>query len=357
MTNNCNDLINHSGSFITEDETLSAKTVLDSNYVGYGLVGKQLENKFCIRTQRKYAFAVSSGFHALVLAIKALDLPITSLISIPVLTCPSLAEAIKTAGHKIHLADICDNDLSINVSKVSENSRAIIAPHPYGSPLDVKRLEKLGIPWIEDCATSPATMVNDKVAGSWGTISIFSFNSTKYITAGAGGMVVTDDLNIAEKIQYMLDTNDYAKISSWMNPMPAKFPGRLSDINSAIALTQLNKLDSVLYRRRQIAKIYSNNLSELSKIRLPYDNGHSFYRYIIKTTNKSELLVEKLRVRGIDAKTNINPWLDEVELIDSSTSDLIIANSWKDHLLSLPIHPSMSDSQAEYITDCLINLI
>lgn len=347
----------HSGSSVGEEETEAVRVLLESNFVGYGSAAKALEKAFCIRTGKRFGFAVSSGFHAVSLALRALDMPGSSLISMPVLTCPSLIQAVKGAGHLTALADISRKDLAVDVSTVHPASQAIIAPHAYGAPVDVKAINRLGLPWIEDCATSPATEVENKPAGSWGTISVFSFSSTKYITAGAGGMVLTDDAYIAERIRQLLDATTLLA-SCWKFAVPAGFPGRLADVNAAIALSQLRKMPMLLDRRRKIAKRYTEKLSGNKGLRLPEDKpGHSYYRYVVHTHGESSDLAERLGSKGIDARTSVNPWLDMIESEALIHSGLVNANACKEHLLSLPIHPSMTDDQVTYVADCLIELV
>ena len=205
--------IPHSASTLDITSLNSVKIPIESNFIGYGAIAKELERRFCSLTKRKYAFAVSSGFQALSLAIRALDLPSQSTISLPVLTCSSIVAAITGAGHIPYLTDIKELDLTINPQLISTSSAAIIAPHAYGAPVDVNLLQKLDIPWIEDCATSPSTIAGNRVAGNSGTVAIFSLNSTKYITGGTGGILVTDEPLLADKVSDLLECDRFASRS------------------------------------------------------------------------------------------------------------------------------------------------
>lgn len=350
--------LQHSSSTVGKDEIESAWTVLESNFVGYGRVAKALENEFCSRTGKQFGFAVTSGFHAVTLALHSLDLPKSSIVSIPVLTCPSIVESVKGAGHRIGLTDIQLNDLTIDPSMIHKEAQAIIAPHAYGAPLNVIELGKLNLPWIEDCATSPATVACSRPAGSWGTIAVFSFNSTKYITAGAGGMVLTDDPVIADRIRFLLEPGNFSNFSNWMNPIPSGFPGYLSDVNASIALTQYKKMSMFMQCRRDIAEIYTDKLSGVEGLILPVCKvGHSYYRYIIHTHDPSEKIAHNLKLKGIDARTAVNPWLDMSNENESICGNFLNANFWKDHMLSLPIHPSMTVDQANFVADCLVRIV
>lgn len=351
-------LVNHSSSNVGMEECESVGCVLNTNYVGYGAAGKALEQAFCSHTGKRFGFAVSSGFHAISLAIRALDLPVSSNIAIPVLTCPSLIHAIESSGHQVKLTDICADNLTLDASRVPGGTGAIIAPHAYGSAVDVEKLCQLGLPWIEDCATSPATTVLGKPAGAWGTISVFSFNSTKYITAGSGGMVLTDDFSLAEKINYLLEIDAPESSAQWIYPIPNRFPGRLSDVNSAIALTQFGRMPVFLQRRKAIADCYTSRLSGIEDFVLPASvEGHSFYRYIIRTRQRSEELVIRLRKNGVDARVAVNPWLDGIVDCECGSDSFQNGLLWKEHMLSLPMHASLTLDQANQVADCLIELV
>lgn len=353
------DRLMHSSSTVGEREFISVGSVLKENFVGYGPKAKLLEDAFCLRTGKKFGFAVSSGFHAISLALRALDLPPDSLVSIPALTCASIPAAIKGAGHRVSLADIQLHDLTINPESINQNSQAIIAPHAYGAPLDIEALEALQLPWIEDCATSPATIVRNRPAGSWGTIAVFSLNSTKYITAGTGGLVLTDDADIARRIESLLNLGEPSDSLLWKNGRATGVPGYLSDINAAIALTQFEDMPCFMERRIEIAEIYNNRLSGISGLVLPTEiRGHSYYRYIMRTQKPSEKVASYLVSQGVDARTSVNPWLDSMEENQNGDrGDLANANAWKEHLLSLPIHPSITDEQANFVADCLTEIM
>ncbi len=334
------------------------EAVLKGNYVGYGEIAQKLESVFCIRTGKRFGFAVASGFHALSLGIRALDLPKCSLVSLPVLTCPSLIDAVEGAGHRPGLGDISREDLTLEASSLSAGTQAIIAPHAYGAPLDIDAIEQLGLPWIEDCATSPATYAKARPAGSWGTLAVFSFNSTKYITAGTGGMLLTNDPDLADKIHGLLDSDSSSQVGAWQNGRPSGFPGRLSDVNAAIALEQFKKMPSFLQRRRSIAAIYSQELCDVPGLSVPANiAGHSYYRYIVRTRDSSGNIAALLQSKGIDARSAVNPWLDALVGHESARGSLRNAGYWRAHLLSLPINASMTDEEAYYVADNLSKLL
>jgi len=351
--------LSHSASCLGAEEKEAVCSTIDHNFVGYGPRAAELEREFCRRSGRKYGFAVSSGAHALSLAMRALDLPQGSLVSVPVLTCASVPGAALADGHDIWLADVDRHDLTIRPESIHPRSAAFIAPHAYGRAVDVGALERLSIPWIEDCATSPSVTIDGKSAGAFGTIAVFSLASTKYITAGGGGVLLTDDADIAARVDDLLSV-DRRPGATWKKHTATPLPGRLPDLNAALALVQLSRLPDFTKKRRDIAQIYMSRLGGLGLTQHGSDTAeHTYFRFLIRTAVSSGLIAAFLQERGIDARTSINPWLDEHfaghERI--SAGPFPAADYWRNNLLSLPIHPLMSLDDAEVVVEALLEAI
>ena len=145
--------IPHSSSTLGPAEAAAAEEVVRQNFAGHGPRAAALEARFRERTGRRHAFAVSSGHHALALAVRALDLPPASDIALPVLTCATVAAAVIDAGHRCRLMDVGEDLAMDTASFAGEGLAAVIAPHAYGAPVNVaERCEIPVWPWIEDCA-------------------------------------------------------------------------------------------------------------------------------------------------------------------------------------------------------------
>ena len=352
--------IPHSAPSIGPREEEAVLACLHKKFVGNGTAASALEARIRERTGRKHAFAVSSGFHALLLSVSALDLKPGSRICLPVLTCASVLASVQNTGHRAVLGDVEPETLTLNANDAPKSCVAVIAPHAYGAPVDVAAIQHLGLPWIEDCATSPATIVSGRPAGSWGTLAIFSFASTKYVTGGSGGIVACDDDTLATRIQDMLDYDSFEKNGKWENGWHGAIPGRIPDLNASLAIVQWDRMEELFNRRREIAGLYKERLSRVAGLKLPnITPGHSFYRYIVRTERPSEELREGLRNDGIDARTSVNPWLDRwpSSLGQVEGGPWPAAEIWRRNLLSLPIHPSMSDEDAIQVVDSLRKLV
>jgi dTDP-4-amino-4,6-dideoxygalactose transaminase len=195
-------------------------------------------------------------------------------------------------------------------------------------------------------------MINGKPAGSFGALAIFSIGSTKYLTGGSGGVLVTDDDTLAARVAELLDFDSSETKAAWKNGQPVALPGRLSDLNAAMALVQFDRLEEFAARRRTIATLYSAALAKLPHFQIPPSSeGHSYYRYVVRTTAPSAPLTAALRERGIDARTSVNPWLDAPRFSGTSfvAGAFPSADRWRGHLLSLPIYPGLTDEDAQCI--------
>lgn len=352
--------IPHSAPSIGTGEAEAVLACLRKKFVGNGTAASELERRIRERTGRKHAFAVSSGFHALLLSMSALDLKPGSGVCLPVLTCASVLASVQNTGHRPFLTDIDPETLTVNANDVPQNCAAVIAPHAYGAPVDVAAIQRIRLPWIEDCATSPATIVGGRPAGSWGTLAIFSFASTKYVTGGSGGVVVCDDDVLAKRIQDLLDYDSFEKNGKWENGWHGALPGRMPDLNASLASVQWDRMPEFFNRRREIAELYKERLSAVAGLKLPnITPGHSFYRYIVRTERPSEEIREGLRNDGIDARTSVNPWLDRwpSKLGQVEGGPWPTAEIWRQNLLSLPIHPSLSDEDVIQVADSLRRLV
>ena len=327
-----------------------------SQFIGNGFAAEELQQQFRNQTGRKHAFAVSSGFHALLLALRAFDLKPNSRVCFPVLTCPSVLAAVQNAGHSSVLGDIEPETFTLDVRTVPGNCTAVIAPHAYGAPVHASEIEGLKLPWIEDCATSPATSVEGRPAGAWGTIAIFSFASTKYLTGGSGGMLVCDDDLLAARVRDLLEFDSFDKSGCWKNGWHGALPGRMADLNASLAGVQIRRMPEFFRRRREIAEIYNSLLHETSDLRVPaFTPDHSFYRYIVRTKTPSEGICRELSSIGIDARTSVNPWLDKIpsSMGNVNGGPWPTADKCRGRLLSLPIHPSVTNEDATLIAESL----
>jgi perosamine synthetase len=226
------------------------------------------------RLGRKYGVAVCNGSAALDAAIAALKLGPGDEVILPTLTIISCAAAIVRAGATPVVVDADPATWNMNVSQVSEKitsrTRAIMAVHTYGLPVDMAPIlelaDKHGLKVIEDAAELIGQTYNGRSCGSFGDISTLSFYPNKHLTTGEGGMILTDDAELAERCRSLRnlcfqEKRFVHKELGW------NF--RMSNLQAALGLAQLERLDEFLERKRQLGRNYDKFLNGIGELQLP----------------------------------------------------------------------------------------
>jgi len=247
--------ISSEGQFVTKFETEFAKTV-----------------------NRKYGISVCNGSVAIDIAVTALGIGPGDEVIMPTFTIISCAAAIVRAGAVPVLIDSNKDTWNMDVeqieAKLTKRTKAIMAVHIYGLPVDMNPIlqiaEKHNLFIIEDAAEVIGQTYYDKQCGSFGDISVFSFYPNKHVTTGEGGMVVTDNEKIAEKCKSLRNLCFQPKQRFLHEDLGWNF--RFSNIQAAIGVAQLERLDESINRKREIGVRYLNNLEELSSVQLPQLN-------------------------------------------------------------------------------------
>lgn len=253
---------------------------IETGWIGSdGPFVKKFENMMAEYVGRKYAVAVTNGTSALELAVKVLGIGEGDEVIMPTFTIISCAQAVVKAGAKPVLVDCDYYTFNMKVEdieeKITKKTKAIMAVHIYGLPVDMDPVleiaQKYNLKIIEDAAEVIGQTYKNKKCGSFGDISIFSFYSNKHITTGEGGMVLTDDELI------------YEKAKSYRNlcflPDPEKrfiheelgWNLRMTNIQAALGVAQLERIDKIIAKKRWIGKMYQNLLSDIEVINLPIE--------------------------------------------------------------------------------------
>lgn len=245
---------------------------IDTNWISSeGPFIKIFESKLSQYCNRKYGIAVSSGSAALDIAIKAIGIEAGDEIIMPTFTIISPALSIIKAGGIPVYVDSDPNTWNINVdeieSKITSKTKAILIVHIYGLPVDVDKIsllaKKHNLLIIEDAAEMHGQTYNNKKCGSFGNISIFSFYANKNITTGEGGMIVCDDLQLAEKCR------KYANLA--FEPNKPRFVHyetgwnyRMTNLQAAIGVAQLEQIDYFIKKKREMGDFYYKELNYLT---------------------------------------------------------------------------------------------
>ena len=338
-------MIPHSRPTVDNEEVTAVTAVLQSGQIAQGEQVFQFEKALASQIGVGGAVAVSSGTAALHLALLALEIGEDDEVIIPSFVCPALLNAIHYVRAAPVLADINRETFNVDVRdlkrRLTQKTRAIILPHMFGLPADIKEIVALGIPVIEDCAQSLGSRYEGAQTGSLGVLSVFSFYATKVICTGEGGMVTANDARLLEKIR---DLRDYDE----KDDARLRYNYKLTDMQAAMGLVQLRKLPVLIGRRRAIAGRYYDVLQE-SRLSLPIcpsGREHIYYRYVIRTERLDELL-DAGREAGIAYRRPVfKPLHHYLGMTGYPETEAAFRES-----ASLPIYPTLSDAEVQTIVE------
>jgi perosamine synthetase len=236
---------------------------------------EQLEQKFAARVGRKYGIAVSNGSVALDAAVAALEIGKGDEVILPTFTIISCAAAIVRAGAIPVVVDCDRNTWNMDVSqieaKITSRTKAIMVVHIYGLPVDMEPVlalaDKYGLSVIEDAAEVHGQTYKGTPCGSFGNISTFSFYPNKHITTGEGGMLVTDDEHLAQRCRSL--RNLCFQPQKRFVHEELGWNMRMSNLQAAIGVAQLERLDEFIARKRRMGQVYTELLAHIPSIQLP----------------------------------------------------------------------------------------
>ena len=309
----------------------------------------------------KYAIAVNSGTSALQAALYALDIKNGDEVLVPSFTFVATANAVVSTGAKPIFVDILKENYTISPDelekKITKKTRAIIPVHLYGNMADVDRLNeisrKYNLPIIEDSAQSLGSMYKGKHSGTFFEMGCYSMYPAKVMTAGEGGFIVTNNKKLRDKL---LMIRNHGMVHGYDTKMFG-LNLRLPEINAAIATVQMKKLPNFLKIRKQNAELLTRLLSDL-KIILPYQRKNenvNWYLYTIALEKRNKFL-KKLNEKGIGAASYYPTPVHKTPFYKLNTK-LPVTDWASSHVLSLPIHPKVTQKNIEFIAKTIRDLL
>ncbi len=347
---------------------------LRSGWITTGPKVKRFEEAFKAYVGAPYAVPLTSATAGLHLTLLALGIREGDEIITTPMTFASTVSMIILCGGKPVLADIEPGTLNLDIGKVREKitprTRAVIPVHFAGQACDMDPLFALakehGLTVIEDAAHAAGTEYKGKRIGSLDSISIFSFHPNKNITTGEGGMVCTADENLAEEISLMkfhgMSREAWKRFAASGTPnydilMPG-FKYNMMDIQAALGIHQLPRLDGFIDRRREIAEFYNREFADLAELALPsyapYQQRHAWHLYtplvrIEKLKIDRDRFMEELKKHNIGSGLHYkaihhHAWYREH--LPMADQELPNASYASERILSLPLFPKMSDDDA-----------
>ncbi len=375
------------GSVYGEDDVNALLEVVKVAAPSCGVKVKQFEDAFAAYCKSRYALAVTSATAGLHLAVVAAGVgPGDEVITTPI-SWVSTANAAALTGASVVFADVDPVSLNIDPksiqSKITERTKAIIVVHLYGQPCDMDSLADLaqprGIKIIEDCAHAPGATYKGRKTGSLGDIGVFSFHQQKNMTTlGEGGMVTTSDSHTFERLlsyrslccrsydpkgKYLgfdLEREPMGKRYWYLDFEDIGFNFRMTDIQAAVGLVQLRKLDDWNDRRIAIAQEYGYQLAGIKGLRLPVaapNVKHVFHIYSICLEDdfplsKEDFMWEMYVQRRIKVWSHYTPihLSTAYRHLGHKAGECPVAERMYKQYVSLPIHPRLTEDAIEYLT-------
>ncbi|UCG71029.1 MAG: DegT/DnrJ/EryC1/StrS family aminotransferase [Thermoplasmata archaeon] len=344
--------------FVDEEIKKAVLDVIESGWYVKGLNARILEEEFAKFCTAKYGVSVNSGTAALFLALKALDIKGGDEVIIPSFTFIATASPVILLGATPIFADIDPISFTIKLEEIERlitpKTRAIVPVHLYGHPAEMKPIMDLArehdLKVIEDACQAHGAMAFGHMVGTIGDITCFSYFPSKNMTvAGEGGMITTNDEELASTMALMKDHGRTDKYKSTM----FGFNFRLSEIHAAIGRVQLKHLPEWIEARRKNAAHYSELLDGLSEIVIPTEMGwakHAYHLYVIKTKRRDEL-ARFLKSKGIATGIHYNiPVHKQPYILDNFPSvTLENTEACAEEVLSLPLDPRIKFEEIERV--------
>jgi len=331
-------------------------------------VGK-FEDEFAHFCDTRYGVTTNSGTTALHLALVALDIGKGDEVVLPTFTMIASANAVEYTGAKVILVDAdpvtWNMDVSAIEAKISTRTKAIMPVHIYGHPTDMNPLldlaEKHGLSVVEDAAEAHGAKYKGKKVGSLGDVGSFSFYSNKIITTGEGGMNVTDNQELAEKMQW-LRAHAFGRGGKHFWHEALGFGYRMTSLQAAVGLAQMERIDEMVRKRRENAHLYNELLEGLvdGHITLPPEkdwamNVYWMYSVLVRDRSKRNKLIEWLSERGIETRTFFYPIHRQPYYAPRYEGQhYVVADDLSERGINLPSGSGLTEEEIDYVSNSVI---
>jgi perosamine synthetase len=327
----------------------------------------RFEQQFAEFCGVRHAVSVSNGTVALHLALHALGIGPGDEVIVPSLTFVASANAVAYTGARPVFADVCPDTWCIDPADaarlVTPRTRAIMPVHLYGHPAAMGEINALaqrhGLHVVEDAAEAHGAQVAGRTVGGLGRIGSFSFYANKIITTGEGGMLTTDDAALAARCRMLRDHAMPPQQRYWHEEIGFNY--RMTNLQAAVGVAQMERVEAFIRRKRQIAALYSEHLAGIPGIVLPVERAgcrNVFWMYSVLVEppygrSRDELIV-LLRNHGIDSR----PFFHPLDTLPPYRGERVrpVAQRLSATGLNLPSFPGLSDNQVVYVAETVATL-
>ena len=364
---------------INEQDIEAVVNVLKSDYLTTGPKIAEFERKVADYTGAKYAVAIANGTAALHAACYAAGIGEGDEVITTPITFAASSNCVLYCGGTPVFADI--NPETYNISpedierKITPKTKAIIAVHFTGQPCEMKQIHaiahKYNLIVIEDGAHALGAEYQGKRVGTLSDMTTFSFHPVKHITTGEGGMILTDNPELYQRLKLfrthgitreeeLLTKND----GPWYyEQLDLGYNYRITDIQCALGVSQMDRLPEFLERRKQIAKRYNEAFAANEQIQLPYQKegcDNAWHLYVIRIKNgKRKEIFEKLRAAGIGVNVHYIPVYQHPYYRTHGYAEVTCPNAeeYYKECISLPMYPDLKEEEQEYVIEKVLEYI
>ena len=352
---------------IEEEEINAVVEVLKSGMLAHGKEVEAFEKEFADYLGAKHGIAVANGTAALDVALKALKIKAGDEVITTPFTFIASANSILFQGAKPVFADIDPKTFNLDpnkvLEKINDKTKAIIVVHLYGQPADMGAFKEIAEDYrlylIEDCAQAHGAEFEGQKVGTFGHIAAFSFYPTKNMTTGEGGIVVTNDEELAYRARLV---RNHGQTKKYLHE-ELGYNLRMTNIAAAIGRVQLRKLEGWNAERIENARILTDGIGKIEGLTPPHVDSrvkHVFHQYVIKVEDEFPLgrdeLAQNLREKGVGTGIHYpmpvhhQPFYRKLGYPKDICPNAIEASK---RVLSLPVHPAVSREDIDYILETL----
>lgn len=356
---------------ITEDDIQAVEKVLRSDFLTTGPAIAEFERAVADYVGAKYAVAIANGTAALHAACFAAGIKEGDEVITTPMTFAASANCALYCGAKPVFADIEKDTYNISPEdierKITPKTKAIIPVHYTGQPCDMDRILEIArkhqLVVIQDGAHALGADYKGKRIGSFGDMTTFSFHPVKHITTGEGGMIVTNDEKLYQRL-VLFRSHGITRDASLMEhqeggwyyeQLELGYNYRITDIQCALGTSQLRKLPHFLERRRELVKRYDEAFAGVEGIVTPYVKegcNSSWHLYVIQVEKRKEVF-DKLRESGIGVNVHYIPVYKHPYYQKHGYADVSCENAERlyEHIISLPLYPTLTNEQQDYVIE------
>ena len=371
-----NKFIPYGSQWVDEDDIKEASETLRSDFLTTGPKIEEFEKKFAEYVDAEYAVAVANGTAALHAANFAANISEGDEVITTPITFAATANSVLYQGGTPVFADIDEKSYNIDPKsvekKITDKTKAIIPVHYTGQPCEMDEIKKIadryGLTIIEDGAHAFGATYKDKKVGSIGDMTTFSFHPVKHITTGEGGMVTTDSKELYNKLKQFRTHGITKEESNYINETDGPwyheqqmlgFNYRITDIQCALGISQLEKADKFLKRRREIAKRYNEAFKDFEGIKIPYqaeNTNSSWHIYVIKLeldklTKDRKKIFKELQKENLGVNVHYIPIYHHPYYQKLGYEKGLCPNAEKlyERIITIPLFPKMKDEDVKQV--------